>query len=653
MVMKTYLKTLFRMIKRHLARLISIVFMVFVSIGFVSGIGSSNDKINYSLSEYYQTQNVSDFIIKSKSESGFSTEDIEKIQNCFSGADINVGSSLDLKLEGKEKRSLRIYFLDFDNWNVNIPTLKEGKKATEKTQIYAEASDNIITGYNIGDEIQLDFKEILINLSKQNNTELPDMALSVLNLLKPITVNVCGIIQSPLTFSLDGEPSYYNPKDVTPNTTTGTKDMDVLDNILYVSKDIIPTYKDAISYVPDDMNKPFIVDNDIYVAIEDRTQFEALSANYKEYISEKENVISELLPDVEILTLEDNYSFSSLTSYAEKVERIGYIIMTAFMLVTILVVFSTMTRLLDEERSQIACLKTLGYSSFAVVSKYMLFALIATSIGGFGAYFIGMGITQLIYSVFSYSYVMPPISPETAIVFYIISLTVIIVGTLLATGVTGINMMKESPADLIRPKPPKTGEKVILEKIPWLWKKIPFKFKSTFRNVLRYKSRFIMTIVAVAFSTALVLTGLALLDLCLFNDFGSAAIMGISIVIMVFAGLLTVIIIYTLTNINVSERNREIATLMVLGYRDSEVSGYIYREIYINTFIGIIFGYLISLFLIWLMFDTIGVGTIGGVSWFMWLIAPFIVLVFTWLVTIILRRKIVKIDMNTSLKALE
>lgn len=653
MVMKTYLKTLFRMIKRHLARLISIVFMVFVSIGFVSGIGSSNDKINYSLSEYYQTQNVSDFIIKSKSESGFSTENIEKIQNCFSGADINVGSSLDLKLEGKEKRSLRIYFLDFDNWNVNIPTLKEGKKATERTQIYAEASDNIITGYNIGDEIQLDFKEILINLSKQNNTELPDMALSVLNLLKPITVNVCGIIQSPLTFSLDGEPSYYNPKDVTPNTTTGTKDMDVLDNILYVSKDIIPTYKDAISYVPDDMNKPFIVDNDIYVAIEDRTQFEALSANYKEYISEKENVISELLPDVEILTLEDNYSFSSLTSYAEKVERIGYIIMTAFMLVTILVVFSTMTRLLDEERSQIACLKTLGYSSFAVVSKYMLFALIATSIGGFGAYFIGMGITQLIYSVFSYSYVMPPISPETAIVFYIISLTVIIVGTLLATGVTGINMMKESPADLIRPKPPKTGEKVILEKIPWLWKKIPFKFKSTFRNVLRYKSRFIMTIVAVAFSTALVLTGLALLDLCLFNDFGSAAIMGISIVIMVFAGLLTVIIIYTLTNINVSERNREIATLMVLGYRDSEVSGYIYREIYINTFIGIIFGYPISLFLIWLMFDTIGVGTIGGVSWFMWLIAPFIVLVFTWLVTIILRRKIVKIDMNTSLKALE
>lgn len=109
--------------------------------------------------------------------------------------------------------------------------------------------------------------------------------------------------------------------------------------------------------------------------------------------------------------------------------------------------------------------------------------------------------------------------------------------------------------------------------------------------------------------------------------------MGIAVVIVVFAGLLTATIIYTLTNIKISERKREIATLMVLGYHNKEVSVYIYREVYINTLIGIVFGYPISLFLIWLVFSTIGTGTIGGVSWFWWLITPFIVLAFTWLVT--------------------
>lgn len=92
-----------------------------------------------------------------------------------------------------------------------------------------------------------------------------------------------------------------------------------------------------------------------------------------------------------------------------------------------------------------------------------------------------------------------------------------------------------------------------------------------------------MTVIAVAFSTALVMAGLGLVDMCLFQDFGSGAILGISALIVIFAGLLTAVVIYTLTNINISERNREIATLMVLGYHDKEVTGYIYREIYINS----------------------------------------------------------------------
>lgn len=343
----------------------------------------------------------------------------------------------------------------------------------------------------------------------------------------------------------------------------------------------------------------------------------------------------------------------SLNAYADKVTDIGLVLMVAFVFVTALVAQSTMTRLMEEERSQIACLRTLGYSTFKIVFKYVLFAMIAAGVGGVASYFVGLGLAHLIYFVFNYSFTMPPVSSTVALPFYLIVFFVIVAITLLSTLIAGLKLTGEAPASLLRPKPPKVGKKVFLEKIPFIWNKLSFKYKSTTRNVLRYLGRFIMTVVSVAVSTALVLAGLALLDVCLFGGIDSPSVMGIAVVVIIFAGLLTAAVIYTLTNINVSERNRELATLKVLGYQDKEVAGYIYREVYIDTVVGIIFGYPLSTLIMWLVFSVMGIGTIGGVSWFWWLIAPAIVLLFAFVVTLMLKRKIVKIDMNESLKAIE
>lgn len=652
--MKTYLKTSARMFRRHFTRLLSLIFMVLVSVSFISGIGSAADKIDYSMTDYYKAQNVSDFIIKSVSASGFSQEDAQTIRELFPDASINEGISFDLQTDSEKKRSVRICFLDFDNLTVNVPALCEGEFPADENQILVESPDNAINGYAVGEEITLDFKEILLGLSEQNGTEPDAQTQLLLGLLKPVTVTVSGVVQSPLTFSREGEPSYNNPEDAEiPDDMLGTRDMDVLENILYVSKSLIPSYKDALPSLPDEMNEPLIKTNDFYVAISDRSLFKAFSGGYKNYVEEQKNRLSEALSEIEILTLYENYSFKALKAYGDKVAGIGYILMVAFLLVTALVVLSTMTRLLDEERAQIACLKTLGYSSLKILSKYLLFAFVSTGIGGAGAYFTGLGVARLLYSAFDYSFVMPPVSPHVAVAFYIVTLSVIMAATLAVTAVSGLKMTGERPAALLRPKPPRSGKKVILERVPFLWNRLSFKYKSTARNVLRYKNRFVMTVVAVAFSTALVLAGLGLLDLCLFHDLSSAAIMGLALIVVVFAGLLTAVVIYTLTNINISERNREIATLMVLGYYDKEVSGYIYREVYVNSVIGIIVGYPVSLLLLRLVFGTIGFGSIAGISWFMWPIAPFVVLLFTALVTLILRRKIVNVDMNASLKAIE
>lgn len=602
---------LFKTFGKHIARLLSLIVMVLISVGFVAGIGSAQDKIDYSLTGYYKSRNVSDYIIKSN-KGAFTQDEISAVSQLFPAAEINTGMSVDIPLG--EKRSLRVYFLDFENWTVNVPEIIKGEKPSSAAHAYAERADDVIKGYSVGDNAEID--------------------LSAVGLPVKFNVTVSGIVQSPLTFSKNGEPSYNNEMTSVPETTSGTRDMNCLENILYVSKDLLPAV------------------GDIYVAVKNRNVFKAFSGAY-DRMTETDVKRIEEVADASVITLDKNYSFKSLSAYGEKVAGIGYVLMIAFLFVTALVTLSTMTRLLEEERPQIACLKTLGYSSFGIISKYVLFALVATGVGGGGGYFVGLGIAYFIYSIFGYSFNMPPVSGNIAIVFYIIVFSLIVVATVAATVISGLKLTAEHPANLLRPKPPRAGKKVFLERIPLLWNRLSFKYKSTMRNVFRYKSRFIMTVFAVAFSTALVLTGLALLDLCLFSSFGSPEIMGIAILVVVFAGLLTGTVIYTLTNINISERNREIATLMVLGYHNREVTGYIYREIYINSGIGIIFGYPVSLLFIWFVFSVIGQGTLAGISWFVWLIAPLFVLLFTFFVTLTLIRKIIKINMNESLKAIE
>lgn len=649
--MKTYLKVIGRMFRKHLTRFLSLVFIIIVSIGFISGFGMASDKIDVSLEEYYINQNVSDFIIKSKSTTGFTSQDVQTVKDFFKGATVEIGASIDLKIS--EKYSVRLQFVDLNSQTVNILEIIEGEKSTSSNEVYVEQADNEIESYEIGEQIELNFKDIITNFSIQNGVEIDEQTSNMLNRLTPITVTVKGIVQNPLNIANTADPSYNNSLDVDMSDISAVDNMNVLKNIIYIPIDLIPTYKDVEPNIPEELNQPFIARGDMYLALEDRSVFNAFSTEYEKMVDKAKIDINNLLPEVEVITLYQNYSFNSLISYSEKLTKISYLVVAAFLLITALVSFSTMTRLIDEERSQIACLKTLGYSTSKILFKYLIFAFLATIVGGVIAYFVGIGILYLVYEVFGATYFMPPMSSVVNPTFYFVTFIFIILGILAVTTLTVVKMTKEPPANLLKPKSPPVGKKVILEKIPALWKRISFKYKSTFRNVLRYMNRFIMSVVSIAFSTGLVFAGLALLDLCLFNGLNSEAVIGISLVIIVFAGLLTAVVIYTLTNISISERVKEIATLMVLGYNDNELAGYIYREVYINSFIGIVFGYPVGIILIWLLYAIIGSGTISGVSWFIWIIAPIVVLLFTFLVTLILRRKIIKINMNESLKAME
>lgn len=620
-MVKTYLKTVRRMFKKHLIRLLSLCGIVLISVGFISGIGSPTDMIKDSIENYYTKQNVSDFIVKSKT-GRFTDEQISVVKNHYGYGNVEEGMSVDIQME--KKRSLRLYFLDLENTKFNTFELVEGEKITvdDVNCVYAEEKDNIIKGYSIGQQVEIDIASAL-NLPMEYK----------------INVTIKGIVRSPLTFGKDGEPSYNNPEDTEiPDNMSDIIKLDLLENILYCPQDICTIR----------------LKGDLYIKAENRDLFNSFSNTYEKYVEKEKAELTKLLgEDIRIITLYDNYSFKSIIASTNKVRGIGNILMLIFIGVTLLVVLSSMMRLMDEERSQIACLKTLGYGSTSIVLRYVFFALVALAVGGGVGFFVGYGVSWLICFVFGYSYIMPPISVVVNPSYYFISLGVIIAVTLIVVFSIGMRLANNAPADLLRPKPPKKGKRILLERIPFIWKRLSFKYKSSIRNVFRYKTRFFMMLVSVAVSTGLVFAGLALLDMCLFGDFGSPAIIGIAIVVVTFAGLLTAVVINTLTTINISEREREIATLMVLGYHDMEICGYIYREIYISTFFGILLGYPVGIGLATLVFKTIGFGAVGDVSWFMWLLIPFIVFGFTLLVTLMLRPKIVKTKMNESLKAVE
>lgn len=591
MVMSSHKKSAFRLFKKHIARFFTIIAIVIVSIGFMSGVGEVENKIKVGVRNFYQSQNISDFNFKSKKTTGFSPEEIAWVENRFGEDNVVKGFCMETQID---EAVVRIYSYNLNNNSINKLKLLEGFYPTSNTEVLVERKTNKIDGYKLGEKINVFGNEYTVS----------------------------GIVLNPLIINMAEEPSFQFENEY-------------LSNVIYIGSET-----------------PLVV-NDVFVTLENRETFKAFSGKYEKEIEKVKNETLESLgaENVSALTLFENVGLYSLVSYAEKVGLIGIIFVIFFLLVTLLVVYSTMTRLLDEERPQIACLKTLGYKNFEIVSKYLLFALVSVLIGGIIAFLVGNVLTQLVYSAFNLQYAMPKFPSYMNCSYYLITFAIILVSVVLLTLITGINNIKKKPVDLLEPKMPKSGKKVLLEKIPFIWNKFSFKYKSTFRNVFLFKSRFFMTIVSIIGATVLVFAGLGLMDNATKIDGGSSLIT-ISIALIIFSAVLCALVIYNLTNINISERTREIATLMVLGYHNREVTGYIFREIYIMSIIGALLGIPFGYLFIEFVFGLINFGSVSEINWWTWLLTPIITVLFSVFASLLLRRKILKTDMNASLKSL-
>lgn len=203
--------------------------------------------------------------------------------------------------------------------------------------------------------------------------------------------------------------------------------------------------------------------------------------------------------------------YSSFKSDSEKVDAVAKIFPVFFIIVAALVCLNTMTRMIEEQRIIIGTYKALGYSAGKIIMKYLAYASIAAVAGSVVGVVIGLRIfPYIIYDSYKILYNIPKINTPFRLDYLLWCMLASVLCTCSAVVYSSVMALKSQPSQLMRPKPPKTGRRVVLERVGFIWNKFSFLGKVSVRNLLRYKKRFFMTVVGVAGCTALIVTGFGL-----------------------------------------------------------------------------------------------------------------------------------------------
>lgn len=609
-MVKTFWKTIKRSLLRNKGRFLGNFLVVFISLALTSGLGALTGQYEKSFSENYINGNAPDLTIKFLKEIDVSS--FTKFTTWPGIESVEAFSSLDTKYDDSYAR---IYWRDFSKGEIALPSVIEGRLPTNSQEILVEKGNLNRRYYSLNEEVKLDTSS-LFGDSFSNQT-----------------YKIVGIVDSALYNSVIKERAM-------------TESEDYLNSIFYF---------DISSF----QSGSLPLSTDVYVRLD--LEHEYFSSSYIEKVKSWKSLIESYLKDsVLVTTIEENSSFALFKGYNEKVSKIALVFPFFFIIVCALVNLLTITRYVKDERAIIGTYRSLGISKGKIIFKYSLFSFLSVSLGALSGYLLGTSLLPIAVlpayqAVFEMQSCAINFSNLKGIVIAVATLLI----SLLITISTVIAYLKETPASLLKEKAPKAGKKIFLEKIPFLWKKITFSYKNSFRNIFRNKKNSLLTALSIFGSTFLVLIGFSLLDVskALINDeiyANVASSMGsISTLIIIFALAMTISVIYLLTNMNIQDRQRELATLKVLGYHSKECSLYTFREIMIISLSSSLIALPLGALIIAYVFDYLEFGGIEDVQWYSYLCSFLIINVATVLTNLFLYPKIKAIDMNTSLKSLD
>lgn len=217
------------------------------------------------------------------------------------------------------------------------------------------------------------------------------------------------------------------------------------------------------------------------------------------------------------LTKSENVGIATYESYKQAIASIAQVFPLIFFLVAALVSLTTMTRMIEEQRGYCGTLRALGYSKKDVIMQYIIYAFLATFFACILGILVGnQAFPRIIY--FLFTYLMYGINQSAVLVQkWSISLVTILISvgvTLLATLSVCLQELVSTPSVLMRPKAPKAGKRILMERIPFIWKRLNFNQKVTMRNLFRYKKRFWMSVIGIAGCTALIMLGFGVKNSC-------------------------------------------------------------------------------------------------------------------------------------------
>lgn len=459
-----------------------------LGVGIFAGLKISRDAMVNELNTYIKDTNLYDFQLVSTL--GFTEEDLEVFE-ALSGitqAEGNFNADVLFLYDGNEE-ALTLYTMPKI---INVPQLLSGRLPQAANECVV--CDKYFTDEDIGKTI---------TVAESNADETMDY-------FKEKEYLITGIVQSSLyigayqgTTSI-GSGSIYGFAYVLPEAINAE-----FFTSIYLSLDseenvYSEEYKQAVSAEKS--------------AVENLLE-ERVSVRYNELYGDLTNEMIEQMglvidePKTYILTRSENTGYVSFESDTDIVAGISNIFPVFFFLIALLICITTMARMVEEERTQIGTLKALGYGSASIALKYIVYAGSASVLGWALGYFVGtLVIPKVIWAAYGVLYHFSSLTYIGSLPLALVTLIASVACSQIAVIFCCWRELSSVPAESMRPKPPKTGKRILLERIAFLWNRLSFLMKVSIRNVFRYKKRLLMMILGVSGCTALLIAGFGIKD---------------------------------------------------------------------------------------------------------------------------------------------
>ncbi len=536
---KTLFKDIFREIKKSFSRFLAILAIIAISIAFFVGINMTCPDMKITADRYYKDNKLMDFHLVSSV--GFNKDDIDSIKKVSGISGIMPSYFIDAMIYSEDTSYVvKVHSLpNTVNENyINRVSLVSGRLPEKSGECVIE-------------------KNNLENISLVIGTKIKLTSGNSSNILDNITTNefiVVGIVQSPLYISKEKGTStigngkvstymfipesdfklpvyngiYITSSDVQ-ESFAFTKDYDFKIDSLRKSLENLAVERSNIRYneIKSESIKLLQIKENEFKKMQEsfNTSAKYLTDGQKKDIllnftnAEKviQNAKNEInsIPKVtwHILDRNTNMGYVDYGNAADRMDAISKVFPIIFVIVAILVCFTSIGRLVDEQRSYIGTMKALGYSKRFIVLKYLIYASLASLIGGIIGILIGFTLfPSFLANAYSALYTLPKLILKVDSTFAILVMIVAVLVTSSSAVIVCYETLMQNASSLMVAKAPKPGKTILLERLPFIWRRLKFTHKVTARNLFRYKSRFLMTVIGIAGCSALLLVGFALKD---------------------------------------------------------------------------------------------------------------------------------------------